>query len=36
MSEQDQREVKAWLTELRELDHLRKGRWDDLEEKLGI
>ena len=36
MSEQDQREVKSWLSELKKSDKLRKGRWVDLEHKLGV
>jgi geranylgeranyl transferase type-2 subunit alpha len=36
MSEEHQADVKAWLNELKELDQLRKGRWVNLEQKLGI
>ena len=36
MSEQDGRKVKACLDELKKLDALRKGRWADVEQKLGI
>jgi geranylgeranyl transferase type-2 subunit alpha len=36
MSVQDEGEVKAWLSELKKLDHLREGRWIDLEQRLRI
>lgn len=36
MPEQGQGEVKAWLSELKELDTLRNGRWVDLEQKLAM
>jgi geranylgeranyl transferase type-2 subunit alpha len=29
-------EMKSWLEELRKLDQLRKGRWEDLGRKLGL
>jgi geranylgeranyl transferase type-2 subunit alpha len=29
-------EMREWLEELRKLDPLRKGRWDDLEKKLNL
>jgi geranylgeranyl transferase type-2 subunit alpha len=29
-------EMKGWLEELRKLDPLRKGRWEDLGRKLGL
>lgn len=28
-------DVRKWLVELRKLDPLRKGRWDDLEKSLA-
>ncbi|KAF2093154.1 geranylgeranyl transferase type 2 subunit alpha [Rhizodiscina lignyota] len=30
------REMRDWLAKLRELDTLRRGRWDDLESKLHL
>ena len=32
----DAHDLRAWLTELRTLDPLRSGRWDDLERELGL
>lgn len=36
MSEQDREKVKGCLDKLQKLDQLRKGRWIDLQQKLGI
>ena len=36
MSEQDREKVKICLSELKKLDPLRKGRWIDVQQKLGI
>jgi geranylgeranyl transferase type-2 subunit alpha len=35
MAEQDQEELRTWLSALKQLDTLRSGRWMDLEQKLG-
>jgi geranylgeranyl transferase type-2 subunit alpha len=29
-------DMRAWLDELKRLDPLRRGRWEDLEKKLGL
>jgi geranylgeranyl transferase type-2 subunit alpha len=34
--ERRKEEMKGWLEELRKLDPLRKGRWEDLGRKLGL
>lgn len=33
-SSEEKSDVKIWLTELRKLDPIRAGRWDDLEKSL--
>jgi geranylgeranyl transferase type-2 subunit alpha len=35
LSVEAKEEVQIWLVELRKLDPLRKGRWDDLEKSLS-
>ena len=30
------KELRAWLAELKRLDTLRRGRWDDLEKRLQL
>jgi geranylgeranyl transferase type-2 subunit alpha len=34
LSLEAKRQIQNWLVELRRLDPLRKGRWDNLEESL--
>jgi len=34
MTEEDQGELKTWLSALKHLDTLRKGRWIDLQQKI--
>jgi geranylgeranyl transferase type-2 subunit alpha len=36
ISEQDREKVRNCLNELKKLDQLRKGRWIDVQQKLGI
>jgi geranylgeranyl transferase type-2 subunit alpha len=36
MSEQDREQSQCWLKELKQLDPLRTGRWDDLEASLQL
>ena len=36
MSVEVKEDVRKWLVELRKLDLLRRGRWDDLEKSLGV
>jgi geranylgeranyl transferase type-2 subunit alpha len=35
LSVEAKEDVRTWLVELRKLDSLRKGRWDDLEKSLA-
>ncbi|KAJ2899345.1 uncharacterized protein MKZ38_003274 [Zalerion maritima] len=32
----EKEDLKTWLTKLRELDPMRKGRWDDVEKEYGL
>lgn len=36
MNGQEKGEMKAWYGKLRELDPMRKGRWDDEEKRYGL
>jgi geranylgeranyl transferase type-2 subunit alpha len=36
MEEQDRERVRSWLEDLKKLDPLRKGRWQDLEKQLNF
>jgi geranylgeranyl transferase type-2 subunit alpha len=33
---EEKQDLKSWLGELKKLDPLRKGRWDDRERSLGL
>lgn len=36
LSEGERGEMRGWLGRLRELDPMRKGRWDDEEKRYGL
>jgi geranylgeranyl transferase type-2 subunit alpha len=36
LPDEDRKDLKIWLAELRNVDPLRRGRWDDLERRLAL
>lgn len=36
MNEGEKGEMRVWLGKLRELDPMRRGRWDDEEKRYGL
>lgn len=35
-TQDEEDELRAWLSKLRELDPMREGRWSDMEKELGL
>ncbi|KAF3765525.1 protein prenylyltransferase [Cryphonectria parasitica EP155] len=36
LRDDEQSDLKTWLSKVRELDPMKKGRWDDLERQMGL
>ena len=36
MNEEEKGEMRGWLVKLKELDPMRKGRWNDEERRYGL